>query len=155
MPTIEEVKVFLSGEGIEVLEFTEPTPNAVEAARAVGCSVGEIAKSVLFIVGGTPVLVVTSGDVKVRNPRLKEATGLTGKVRLPVAQEVIEHTGYAPGGVCPFLLPERLPVLVDSSMRRFPKIYAAAGNPHSAVPITVDQILAITSGREVAVCEPV
>lgn len=153
MPTIEDVKVFLNGEGIEVLEFVEPTPNAVEAAKAVGCSVGEIAKSVLFIVGGNPVLVVTSGDVKVRNPKLKEVTGLTGKVRLPSAEEVVQHTGYAPGGVCPFLLPESLSVLVDSSMRRFPRVYAAAGNAHSAVPITVEQILAIASGREVSVCE--
>jgi len=79
--------------------------------------------------------------------------GVTGKARLPEAEEVAAHTGYAPGGVCPFLLPVGLKVVVDRSMRRFPRVYAAAGNEHSAVPITVEQLLEITGGVEVAVCE--
>ena len=153
MPVIDEVKEWLHPRGIEVLEFTEPTPNSQAAARAVGCSVAEIAKSILILVGGRALLVVTSGDAKVRNAKLKAATGLTGKVRLPQAEEVVRHTGYAPGGVCPFLLPEGLPVLIDRSLRRFAKVYAAAGNDHSAVPITFEQLLAVTGGMEVDVCE--
>jgi len=153
MPSIDDVKRTLDRMGIEVWEFSDPTPDSIAAARAVGCSVGEIAKSILLLVGGEPVLVVTSGDMKVRNPKLKQATGLPGKVRLPEAEEVARFTGYAPGGVCPFLLPEALRVLVDSSLRRFPRVFAAAGNDHSAVPVTVDQILAITGGEEVDVCE--
>lgn len=153
MPTIEDVKQYLRERGIEVWEFEEPTPTSETAARAVGCSVGEIAKSILFIIGGTPVVVVTSGDVRVKGSKLKQAVGFTGKARLPEAVEVAAHTGYAPGGVCPFLLPAGLKVVVDRSMRRFPKVYAAAGNEHSAVPITVEQLLEITGGAEVAVCE--
>lgn len=153
MPTIEDVKQYLRERGIEVWEFEEPTPTSETAARAVGCSVGEIAKTILFIIGGTPVVVVTSGDVRVKGSKLKQAVGFTGKARLPEAEEVAAHTGYAPGGVCPFLLPAGLKVVVDRSMRRFPKVYAAAGNEHSAVPITVDQLLEITGGAEVAVCE--
>lgn len=153
MPTIEDVKQYLRERGIEVWEFEEPTPTSETAARAVGCSVGEIAKSILFIIGGTPVVVVTSGDVRVKGSKLKQAVGFTGKARLPEAEEVAAHTGYAPGGVCPFLLPAGLKVVVDRSMRRFPKVYAAAGNEHSAVPITVEQLLEITGGIEVAVCE--
>lgn len=153
MPTIEDVKRFLQERGIAVWEFGEPTPNSEAAARAVGCSVAEIAKSILFMVGGKPVVVVTSGDVRVKSSKLKQAVGLTGKARLPEADEVIRYTGYAPGGVCPFLLPDDLMVVVDASMRRFPTVYAAAGNEHSAVPITVDQLLEITGGIEVRVCE--
>ncbi len=153
MPTIDDVKRFLGDRGIEVLEFVEPTPNSETAAKAVGCSVGEIAKTILFIIGNTPVVVVTSGDVKVKGSRLKQAVGMTGKARLPVADEVVYYTGYAPGGVCPFLLPEGLKVVVDASMRRFPLVYSAAGNEHSAVPVTVDQLLEITGGVEVDVCE--
>jgi len=153
MPTIEDVKQYLRERGIEVWEFEEPTPTSETAARAVGCSVGEIAKSILFIIGGTPVVVVTSGDVRVKGSKLKQAVGFTGKARLPEAEEVAAHTGYAPGGVCPFLLPTALKVVVDRSMRRFPKVYAAAGNEHSAVPISVEQLLEITGGIEVAVCE--
>ena len=153
MPTIEDVKQYLRERGIEVWEFEEPTPTSETAARAVGCSVGEIAKSILFIIGGTPVVVVTSGDVRVKGSKLKQAVGFTGKARLPEAEEVAAHTGYAPGGVCPFLLPAGLKVVVDRSMRRFPRVYAAAGNEHSAVPISVEQLLEITGGIEVAVCE--
>ncbi len=152
MATIEEVKRFLAGRGIEVLEYEQPTPNAVLAAEAVGCTPAEIAKSILFIVGGEPVVVVTCGNLKVAGSKLKQATGLKGKARLPQAGEVIRHTGYAPGGVCPFLLPEGLRVLVDTSMRMFETVYAAAGNDHSAVPVTVDQLLEITGGEEADVC---
>jgi len=153
MPVVDEVKEWLLNWGIEVWEFAEPTPNSRAAAQAVGCSVAEIAKSILVLVGGRPVLVVTSGDAKVKNAKLKETTGFTGKVRLPEAEDVVRHTGYAPGGVCPFLLPKGLPVLLDSSMRRFPRVYAAAGNDHSAVPITFEQLLEVTGGAEADVCE--
>ncbi len=153
MPSIEEVRDYLSGHDIEVLEFDQPTPTSETAAQAVGCSVGEIAKSILFLVGGNPVLVVTSGDMKVKSSKIKKAAGLTGKVKFPEAEEVIHHTGYAPGGVCPFLLPEDLPVLIDGSLRRFSCVYPAAGNDFSAVPITVDQLLEVTHGREVEVCD--
>jgi prolyl-tRNA editing enzyme YbaK/EbsC (Cys-tRNA(Pro) deacylase) len=152
MPRIDEVKRFLDAHNIVVREFEQPTPSSEAAARAVGCSVAEIAKTVLFLVGSHPVVVVTSGDMKVKASELKRTLGLRGKVRLPESHEVIEITGYAPGGVCPFLLPADLEILVDSSMRRFPLVYAAAGNEHSAVPISVDQLLAITNGTEVAVC---
>jgi len=155
VPTIRDVKDYLALRGVEVREFEEETPTAETAARAVGCSVGEIAKTVLFVVGVEPVAVVTSGDVKVKGSKLKGALGLAGKVRLPSAEEVGRHTGYSPGGVCPFLLPAGLRIAVDSSMRRFPRVYAAAGNDHSAVPITVDQLLELTGGAEVDACEPV
>jgi prolyl-tRNA editing enzyme YbaK/EbsC (Cys-tRNA(Pro) deacylase) len=117
MPVIDDVKRYLSEQGIEVWEFAEPTPTSETAAKAVGCTAAEIAKSILFMVGASPVIVVTSGDI------------------------------------CPFLLPEEARVLVDVSMRRFPRVYAAAGNDHSAVPITVDQLLEITGGEEVDVCD--
>ncbi|PLX43999.1 MAG: hypothetical protein C0609_06620 [Deltaproteobacteria bacterium] len=152
MPTIEDVKKFLKVEGIPCLEFEEDTPTAETAALAVGCTPAEIAKTVLFIVGGVPVAVVTSGDMKVKGSLLKAETGLKGKVLLPGAKEVFDATGYIPGGVCPFLLPEGLSVIIDSSMRRFDKVYAAGGNDHSAVPITVDRLLEVTGGAEGVVC---
>jgi prolyl-tRNA editing enzyme YbaK/EbsC (Cys-tRNA(Pro) deacylase) len=153
MPTLDDVKEALRNWDIGVWDFEVATPDSRAAAKAVGCSVGEIAKSILVLIGGQPVMVVTSGDVKLKNGKLKQATGLTGKVRLPLADDVVRYTGYAPGGVCPFLLPSGLRVLIDSSMRRFSKVYAAAGNDHSAVPITVDQLLAVTGGTEADVCE--
>lgn len=154
MPTIEDVTSYLRTQGVAVLEFATPTPCSASAAGAVGCSVGEIAKSVLFIVGDEPVLVVTSGDMKVMSSLLKQALGRSGKVRLPNGEAVLRHTGYAPGGVCPFLLPPQLPVLLDRSLRRFATVYPAAGNDFSAVPLSVARLLELTGATEVQVCEP-
>ncbi len=153
MPDIADVKACLKEHGIEVWEFEELTPTAETAAKAVGCSVAEIAKSILFVVGDQPVVAVTCGDRRIKGSRLKQAAGLKGKVRLPGEDEVRRYTGYAPGGVCPFLLPPSVRVIIDTAMRRFPRVYAAAGNDRSAVPITVEQLLRLTGGTEAAVSD--
>ncbi len=152
MPTIEEVKSSLAREGIAVLEFDAPTPTSEAAAAAVGCPVAQIAKSILLLVGDEPVLVVTCGDMKVNSSRLKKASGFSGKVKLPAADDVLRHTGYLPGGVCPFLLPSRLPVLLDSSLWRFRTVYPAAGDDHSAVPLEPERLLSLCAGRKADVC---
>lgn len=154
MAGIDEVKKYLGAHNIDVWEYQQPTPTAAAAAAAVGCSVAEIAKTILFLVGGQAVAVVTCGDMKVKSSRLKQAAGLAGKVKLPQAEQVEQLTGYAPGGVCPFLLPTELPVLLDVSLLRFPQVYAAAGNDFSAVPVTYLQLLELTAGRPVDVCAP-
>jgi len=154
MPTIDDVKSYLAEQQIEVWEYQQPTPTCETAAAAVGCSPAEIAKTLLFLVGGQPVVVVTCGDMKVKSSPLKKAAGLSGKVKLPQAEDVLQHTGYAPGGVCPFLLATELPVLLDRSIQRFAKVYAAAGNDYSAVPITFSQLQELTAGTLVEVCDP-
>lgn len=154
MPDFEEVREFLSGNGFAVLEFDTETPSSVTAAVAVGCTVAEIAKSILLLVGGRPVLVVTSGDMKVNSSLLKKKTGLTGKVQLPDRDAVMSITGYRPGGVCPFLLPKYLPVYIDSSLKRFTRIFPAAGNQYSAVPMRYEQLKSLTSAIEADVCLP-
>lgn len=154
MPSIDEVKNYLAGHRIEVWEYRQPTPTCETAAAAVGCTPAEIAKTLLFLVGGQPAVVVTCGDMKVKSSLLKKAAGLSGKVKLPQAEDVLQHTGYAPGGVCPFLLSAELPILLDTSMRRFPQVYAAAGNDYSAVPVTFSQLEALTGGVAVDVCSP-
>jgi prolyl-tRNA editing enzyme YbaK/EbsC (Cys-tRNA(Pro) deacylase) len=152
MPSIQAIREFLAQRSIEVWEFAVPTPSAETAAGAVGCSVAEIAKSLLFMVGETPVVVVTSGDMKVKTSQLRRALGAKGRVRFTSPAEVKDLTGYDPGGVCPFLLPQGLRVVIDRSLRRFPRVYAAAGNDHSAVAITCEELLEITGGSEVEVC---
>lgn len=153
MPSIEQVKAYLAEHGIVVQEFDGPTPTAATAALAIGCSVAEIAKSLLFLINGAPVLVVTSGDMKVMSSQLKKASELTGKVKLPTAGDVERLTGYRPGGVCPFLLPTELPVLLDCSLQRFQTVYPAAGNDYSGVPVSFVQLLNLTGGRPVDVCQ--
>ncbi len=155
MAVIPELKEYLATHNIEVWEYIEPTATAASAASAVGCSVAEIAKTLLFLVGGNPVAVVTCGDMKVKSSRLKQASGLSGKVKLPQADDVLTYTSYAPGGVCPFLLPAELPLILDTSLQRFSVVYAAAGNSHSAVPVTVSQLKELTGGEVAEICTPI
>ncbi|SEA00411.1 Cys-tRNA(Pro) deacylase, prolyl-tRNA editing enzyme YbaK/EbsC [Desulfuromusa kysingii] len=152
MASLDQLKEYLANHNIEVWEYAEPTATAMAAASAVGCRVAEIAKTLLFVVGGKPVIVVTCGDMKVKSSPLKQTSGLSGKVKLPQADEVLRYTGYAPGGVCPFLLPADLPVFLDLSLQRFPVVYAAAGNNHSAVPVSVAQLEQLTDGKLAALC---
>lgn len=153
MPTIDDVEHYLGPYGLEILRFATPTPTVETAAAAVGCAPAEIAKSMLLLVGGSPLLVVACGDAKVKSSKLKQAVGLSGKVSFPGPEEVRRHTGYAPGGVCPFLLPRELPVLLDLSLRRFACIYPAAGDDHSAVAISGEELAELTGGRFVEVCD--
>ncbi len=152
MPTIEEIKKLLAPRGIAVMEFDEPTPDAPSAAAAVGCTLGEIAKSMLLLVGGVPVMVIASGDARVNSSLLKKGSGLRGKVLFPDADEVLRVTGYAPGGVSPFLLPPELPVILDTSLQRYATVYPAAGNDRSAVPVTPALLEELTGGITATVC---
>ena len=147
-----KVQSFLAEEGLAVLRAATPTKDSQSAAAAVGCSVAEIAKSILLLVGNKPVLVVAGGDVRVKSSLLKQATGWSGQVRLPAPAEVVRYTGYPPGAVSPFLLPTGLPVLLDASLQRFPLIYPAAGDDRSSVGIALDHLQRLCGGHLVEVC---
>jgi len=146
---VEKVRRYLAQYpyDIEIKEFDESTRTAELAARAVGVEVGQIAKSILFIIGERPVMVVTSGDVKVSQSRLKQYLGVKGKVKLADAETAEKITGFPPGGVCPFALKQPVKILIDKSMERYPVVYIAAGSPRSAAPVTVKQLLEITGGE--------
>ena len=149
-----DVQDYLAAEGLTVLRAASPTRDSASAAAAVGCSVAEIAKSILMLVGNRPVLVVASGDVRVKSGLLKKATGWSGQVRLPAPDEVARYTGYPPGAVSPFLLPRSLPVLFDASLQRFATLYPAAGDDRSSVAITLEQLQRLSGGRLMEVCGP-
>lgn len=155
MAELTEVKGYLASHGIDVWEYEQLTATAETAAQAVGCSVAEIAKTLLFLIGGQPVVVVTCGDMKVKSSPLKKAFKLTGKVKLPDADDVKNHTGFSPGGVCPFLLPAELPIRLDRSLERFAVVYAAAGNSHTAVPLSMRQLQELTGGTIADLCSPI
>ena len=147
----QQVQAYLEQAGHAVDNFTRLTPTSAAAAEAVGCTVGEIAKSILLLVGKQPVLVVTSGDTRVKSGLLKQASGLNGKVTLPDPNEVVRCTGYPPGAVSPFLLPKELPVFLDRSLQRFEKIFPAAGTCSSAVGLSFTRLLELSGARVVDV----
>lgn len=154
MTSTTAIDRLLASYGIAPMRFTTPTPDAPSAAAAVGCPVEQIAKSVLLMVGGEPVLVVTSGDHKVNSSLLKQYLGRSGKVVTPDPDTVRASTGYPPGGVSPFLLPEGLRVLFDASLYRFDICYPAAGDAASAVPVAPVLLRDLSNGEDAAVCVP-
>ena len=149
----QDVQSYLLQNGFVPQNFSCPTPSSHAAAQAIGCHIGKIAKSILLMVGNRPVLVVTSGDTKVKSGRLKKISSLSGRVTFPEKEEVILHTGYPPGSVSPFLLPENLVVFLDNSLRRFDIIYPAAGTESSLVPMTFSQLQKMTCGHPADVCD--
>jgi len=127
-PAPERVRTALAARGlvVEVVEFTESTRTAEEAARAVGATVGQIVKSLVFVADGRPVLVLTSGANRVD---LKKVARLAGASRVEKATPEMTRaaTGFSIGGVPPVGHQTPLPVFVDEALLRFTVVYAAAG----------------------------
>ena len=132
-------------EGFEVKRFPEGTRTAEDAARAIGCSLGQIVKSLVFLAGGRPVVVLVSGRNRLDPDRLGKLAGL------PVAKADAETTrtatGFAIGGVPPFGHLEPLPVYVDRDLLGYEVVWAAAGRPDSVFAIAPDRLLQMTGGE--------
>ncbi|ABO48987.1 YbaK/prolyl-tRNA synthetase associated region [Desulforamulus reducens MI-1] len=137
--------------GLQPIEFSDSTSTVEEAARVLGVEPGQIAKSILFRAKEHFGLFVTAGDVRVNLKKVKSLLG--ARPKMASAEEVEEVTGYRVGGVCPFALKQDLPIYLDESMRRFDVVYTAAGTPRSALPITFEQLQAVTRGNVVNVQE--
>ena len=148
MNVIEKVQSYLDkyNLGLKIIEMGDSTRTCELAAAALGVEVGQIAKTLVFLADERPVLIVASGDNKIKSGKLKRCLGVS-KVKMADPDTVKRVTGYPVGGVCPVALPEKLPVLLDNSMHRFPVVYAAAGTPNSALPLTMDQLERITCGE--------
>ena len=121
-----------------VREFPEGTRTAQDAAAAIGCSVGQIVKSLVFVRGDEPVLVLCSGANTVDAERL----GL----HKADADLVRRSTGFAIGGVPPYGHPAPLETLVDEDLMAYGEVWAAAGTPRSVFPLTPAQLLERSGG---------
>ncbi|MFD9463351.1 YbaK/EbsC family protein [Streptomyces sp. NPDC060027] len=142
-----EVARVLAAAGIvsEVRELAESTRTAAEAAAALGCDVGAIANSLVFISDDEAVLVLTSGRHKVDVTALATRWG-RGKLRRATPEQVRRATGQAIGGVAPVGHPRPLPTVVDEALSDYPRLWAAAGTPHTVFPTTVAELLHLTEG---------
>ena len=132
----------------EVRRFPAGTRTAPDAARAVGCEVGQIVKSLVFVADGTPFIALTSGANRADPGRLAEVMG-AGEVRRATPEEAREATGFAIGGTPPFGHPSRLRILMDSGLSGYEVLWAAAGAPDAVFPISPQELLAAT-GAEIA-----
>lgn len=139
---IEKVKAYFEdlGESDRILTFAESTATVELAAEAVGVTPGHIAKTLSFLVDGKPLLVVLAGDARMDNHKFKEAFHKKG--RMIPADDVEALVGHAPGGVCPFCVKEDVPVYLDTSLHAYETVYPAAGDDHSAICMTPEELYA-------------
>ena len=133
-----------AGFDARVVEFDQPTRTSAEAAVAIGCSVAEIAKSIVFRGGdsGRAIVVVASGDNRVSEAKVAASVG--EPLLRADAEFVRTATGYAIGGVAPIGHAQPVKLLLDVDLRRFAIVWAAAGTPFSVFPVTPDQLRSLT-----------
>jgi prolyl-tRNA editing enzyme YbaK/EbsC (Cys-tRNA(Pro) deacylase) len=135
------------GFACDVREFPESTRTSAEAAAAIGCAVGQIAKSLVFRArrSGRPVLVIASGANRVDENKIGRLIG--EKIGRADAAFVREKTGFAIGGVPPLGHAEPPLTLIDEDLLEFSEVWAAAGTPNAVFRLTPGDLAAMTAGR--------
>jgi prolyl-tRNA editing enzyme YbaK/EbsC (Cys-tRNA(Pro) deacylase) len=152
-PSAQKVQQALRARGLacEVVQMDETTRSAEDAARAVGCQVGQIVKSLVFEGRRShqPILVVASGVNRVNEATLERH--VAEPVKMARADYVRETTGFAIGGVPPIGHRSRLNTFIDEDLLQYAEIWAAAGTPHAVFRLTPGQLKMITNGKVVAI----
>lgn len=138
--SFEKVKQYFESVGLgqRVKELTASSATVEEAAKAVGCEPERIAKTLSFLLEDRAILIVAAGDAKVDNKKYKAF--FHQKAKMIPGGLVEDYVGHAPGGVCPFEIPEGVKVYLDVSLKRFAVVYPAAGSGHSAVELSLEEL---------------
>lgn len=150
---VARVLAALEAAGIQVAvkEFAESTRTAEEAAGAVGTSVGQIVKSLVFLAGEQPILALVSGANRADVQKLGAAAG--APITRADAATVRTATGFAIGGVPPLGHTPPLPVYLDRDLLAYETVWAAAGTPNAVFRITPSELVRITSAHAVDLAE--
>ncbi len=144
----ERVRIYLEEHCLldGLVEFEQSTKTAQMAAEAMECELGQIVKSLVFVVGDRPVLVLVAGDRRGDGDAIAALLG-GDSARIADAETVRSATGYAIGGVSPFDLPVSLPVLFDDSLQRFDVVFPAGGTPSAMVRMSPQRLRELTRAR--------
>lgn len=147
-PNVDRVVAAARGSGlhIAVRRFPEGTRTAADAARAVGCEVAQIVKSLVFVADGEPMLVLASGANRVDTSRVAAFLDVA-EVRRADGDEARAATGFAIGGVAPFGHERPLDVVVDRDLLAHEVVWAAAGLPDAVFPIGPADLVRASGGR--------
>ena len=152
--SIEKVREYLKqyGKDSDIKELETSSATVELAANALGVIPARIAKTLSFKMDNSCILVITAGDTKIDNKKFKQIFGLKAKMQSP--EEVINLTGHAIGGVCPFGLKNSdIKVYCDISMQRFETVFPACGSSNSAIELTCDELFNISKSQSwVDVC---
>ncbi|HEY3343500.1 MAG TPA: YbaK/EbsC family protein [Anaerolineaceae bacterium] len=135
----------------QVVEYAQTTRTSKEAAQAIGCTVAQIAKSLVFRgkSTGRPVLVIASGTNRVNETTLAHMVG--EPVDRPDADYVLEQTGFVIGGVPPLGHAQSIRTFIDEDLLQYPEIWAAAGSPNAVFRLTPADLQAMTGGEVVSI----
>jgi prolyl-tRNA editing enzyme YbaK/EbsC (Cys-tRNA(Pro) deacylase) len=133
--------------GVDVRQFPEGTRTASDAARAVGCEVGQIVKSLVFVAAGRPVVALVSGANRLDEARLASVAGQP--VAKADAATARAATGYAIGGVPPFGHATDVPVFMDRDLLGYDRVWAAAGRPDSVFEIQPERLRELSNATVV------
>lgn len=138
--SVEKVKEYFNQFGIadKVLEFEVSSATVELAAAALSCKPCRIAKTLSFMAGEAPILIVTAGDAKIDNPKYKAQFGT--KAKMLTADEAENMIGHAVGGVCPFAVNSGVKVYLDESLKRFQTVFPACGSSNSAIELTIPEL---------------
>ena len=138
--SIDRVKAYFRELGIEdkVQELAESSATVELAAQALGVEPGRIAKTLSFMVDGSPILIVAAGDVTIDNAKYKKFFGAKAKMLTP--DEAVTLIGHAVGGVCPFAVNEGVTVYLDESLKKFVTVFPACGSSNSAIELTMEEL---------------
>lgn len=151
--TVEAVRAFLAlnAPDVEVVELDASTATVEMAARGHGVMSAQIAKTLSLRIKDRALLIVTCGDARLNNRKIKDVLG--GKPRMLGADEVVSLTGHPVGGVCPFGLATPLPVYCDVSLKTFDEVVPAAGSINSALRIAPKRMAALVKAEWIDVCD--
>jgi prolyl-tRNA editing enzyme YbaK/EbsC (Cys-tRNA(Pro) deacylase) len=145
---VERVAAHLRESGAEsrIEEFRDGTPTAEDAARAVGCELGQIVKSLVFDCDGRPIVVLVPGDRRADRGKIAAAAGC-GKARIAGAEQVVEATGFEPGAVAPFPLPHVQSVYIDRSLLQHRLVWIGAGSARHMAALTPTELVRLSQAR--------
>lgn len=146
--SIEKCREYFKQFGIEdkIQEFSVSSATVELAAQALGCESERIAKTLSFMVGEQPILILMAGDVKVDNPKYKAFFHTKAKMMTPEQLESL--VGHQIGGVCPFGVNDGVEVYLDESLKRFETVFPAAGSANSAIELTIPQLEELSGCKE-------
>jgi prolyl-tRNA editing enzyme YbaK/EbsC (Cys-tRNA(Pro) deacylase) len=151
---VERVAAFLRSSAAEarIEEFPEGTPTAEAAAKAVGCELAEIVKSLVFSVGGRFVLVLVPGDRRADARKVAEAAGAP-KARVASPEEVEAATGFAPGAVAPFPLRRIDAVLIERTLLTHQRVWIGAGSERHMAGLAPADLVRLARARPIDAVE--
>jgi len=148
-PSAQKVQDILAAGGFDckVIEFVDSTRTSAEAAERVGCSLGQIVKSLIFqgAVSGKPILVLTSGANRVNEALVSQYAGEA--IRRADPDFVRQATGFAIGGVPPLGHASPMETYLDEDLLQYPSLWAAGGAPSAVFELTPAELPQITSGN--------